>query len=171
MWSLGVLLYEIRTFAYHFTVNGSAELAERVCLGRYSAPTLRYSNDLVSMLRRLLQVNPVLRPTAQALLNLQCVKPINNQSACKPASPPFVEPGVWIEQRMHVKKAFLIRRESEYRIGRNRIRGTTRRSDHAGSRTSPITSPGNAYEVTRVAPSVENARFCVRIRQMTSTCL
>jgi NIMA (never in mitosis gene a)-related kinase len=74
MWSLGVLLYEMMTFTYPFMGNGSSDLAQRVCLGRYTLPTLPYSNDLVSIVRRLLQVSPVLRPTAQEVLTLQCVR-------------------------------------------------------------------------------------------------
>jgi NIMA (never in mitosis gene a)-related kinase len=74
MWSLGVLLYEMMTFTYPFVGRGSGDLAQRVCLGRYNPPAGQYSNDLTSIVRRLLQVNPALRPSAQDLLNLQCVK-------------------------------------------------------------------------------------------------
>jgi NIMA (never in mitosis gene a)-related kinase len=74
MWALGVLLYEMMTFSYPFVGRGNGDIAMRVCLGRYNMPSVPYSSDLVSIVRRLLQVNPGLRPTAQELLNLQCVK-------------------------------------------------------------------------------------------------
>jgi NIMA (never in mitosis gene a)-related kinase len=74
MWSLGVLLYEMMTFTYPFTGRGPGDISMRVCLGRYTLPTVPYTNELVSIVRRLLQVNPGLRPTAKELLDLQCVK-------------------------------------------------------------------------------------------------
>jgi NIMA (never in mitosis gene a)-related kinase len=74
MWSLGVLLYEMMTFAYPFVGRGSGDLAQRVCLGRYTIPPGPYSSDLISIVRRLLQVNPTARPSAQEVLNLQAVK-------------------------------------------------------------------------------------------------
>jgi serine/threonine protein kinase len=74
MWSLGVLLYEMMTYTYPFTGRGTADLAQRVCLGRYSIPSGGYSSDLVSVVRRLLQVNPVLRPTVHEILQMQCIQ-------------------------------------------------------------------------------------------------
>ncbi|OHT14954.1 AGC family protein kinase [Tritrichomonas foetus] len=73
MWSLGVLLYEMMTFTYPFTGRDQKELAQRVCLGKYTMPR-RYSPDLISVVRRLLQVNPVLRPSVDELLKMQCIK-------------------------------------------------------------------------------------------------
>ncbi|OHT15665.1 AGC family protein kinase [Tritrichomonas foetus] len=74
MWSLGILLYEMMTFSYPFVGSNTQELANRVCLGRYVLPSSRYSSDLISIVRRLLQTNPVLRPSVQDLLSMQCVK-------------------------------------------------------------------------------------------------
>ena len=73
MWSLGVLLYEMMTFTYPFTARTTQELAQRVCLGKYSIPR-GYSSDLVAIVRRLLQVNPILRPSVDELLSTQCIK-------------------------------------------------------------------------------------------------
>ena len=74
MWSLGVLLYEMMTFSFPFIGRSTQDLAQKVCMGRYSLPHGRYSNDLVSLVRRLLQTNPVLRPTVNELLESQVVK-------------------------------------------------------------------------------------------------
>ena len=73
MWSLGVLLYEMMTFTYPFTARTTQELAQRVCIGKYTAPR-GYSSDLVAIVRRLLQVNPILRPSVDELLGAQCIK-------------------------------------------------------------------------------------------------
>lgn len=74
MWSLGVLLYEMMTFTYPFMGRSTQDLAKRVCVGRYTIPQGKYSNDLISVVRRLLQVNPVLRPSVSELLDSQVVK-------------------------------------------------------------------------------------------------
>lgn len=74
MWSLGILLYEMMTFSYPFIGSDAQDLANRVCLGKFILPSRRYSNDLITIVRRLLQVNPLLRPSVKDLLNLQCVQ-------------------------------------------------------------------------------------------------
>lgn len=73
MWSLGVLLYEMMTFGFPFNGRTTDDLARRICLGTYVQPR-GYSADLLSIIRRLLQVNPQERPTVSDLLSLQCVK-------------------------------------------------------------------------------------------------
>lgn len=73
MWSLGILLYEMMTFSFPFTGRDQKDLAQRVCLGKYTMPQ-KYSSDLIFVLRRLLQVNPVLRPNIDELLKMQCIK-------------------------------------------------------------------------------------------------
>lgn len=73
MWSLGVLLYEIMTFTFPFLGRTTEEIARKVCMGRFSLPH-NYSADLISIVKRLLQVSPILRPTVEDLLDLQCIK-------------------------------------------------------------------------------------------------
>ena len=73
MWSLGVLLYEMMTFTYPFTGRTQRDIAQRTCAGYFPQPR-GYSSELTSILRRLLQVNPLLRPSVDELLNTQSVK-------------------------------------------------------------------------------------------------
>ena len=129
MWSLGVLLYEMMTFAFPFNGRNTDELARRICSGVYKCPT-KYSVELTSILRRLLMVNPRQRPSAQDLLNMESVKshmhllnqfqipesksaqlletikvPRNVRDVCLPSAlygkkKPIVKP---MEQRFHLK--------------------------------------------------------------------
>lgn len=73
MWSLGVLLYEMMTFSYPFTARSTQELAQRCCLGKFTPPH-GYSAELTYIVRRLLQVNPLLRPSVDELLSTRCIK-------------------------------------------------------------------------------------------------
>ena len=73
MWSLGILLHEMMTFTFPFTARSTKELAQKVCIGKFSIPK-GYSSDLISVLRRLLQVNPILRPSVDEILNLQSIQ-------------------------------------------------------------------------------------------------
>jgi len=73
MWSLGVLLYEMMTFTFPFIANNTRDLAQKVCLGKFNLPK-NYSKDLVLIVRRLLQVSPISRPSVDELLELQCIK-------------------------------------------------------------------------------------------------
>jgi NIMA (never in mitosis gene a)-related kinase len=74
MWALGVLVYQMMTFTFPFIARSNSELAHRVCLGRYSLPEEEYSGELLSIVRRLLQVSPSQRPTVDELMNLQCIR-------------------------------------------------------------------------------------------------
>jgi NIMA (never in mitosis gene a)-related kinase len=73
IWSLGVLLYEMMTFRFPFTANSQHDLQRRVCAGYYATPR-GYSSELVSVLRLLLQVNPVVRPSVAQLLANESIR-------------------------------------------------------------------------------------------------
>jgi NIMA (never in mitosis gene a)-related kinase len=91
MWSLGVLLYEMMTFTFPFNARTTDDLARRICVGHYSLPPHSYSPELVSVLRRLLQVNPASRASIDDILRLQCVR--ERLELLQPfARPPEVEP-------------------------------------------------------------------------------
>ncbi|KAK8897324.1 hypothetical protein M9Y10_015266 [Tritrichomonas musculus] len=77
MWSLGVLLYEMMTFTFPFLGRTQNELQRRICVGAYEIPKIvekMYSKELISILRRLLIVDPKRRPSVDDILNMQCVK-------------------------------------------------------------------------------------------------
>ena len=74
-WSLGVILYEMMNFSYPFLARDASDLGRKVVMGKYIMPSYtQYSPDLISVVRRLLQVNPMLRPSTEELLNMQCIK-------------------------------------------------------------------------------------------------
>jgi NIMA (never in mitosis gene a)-related kinase len=139
IWSLGVILYEMMTFAYPFNARSTTELAQRICVGRYAVPH-GYSPDLIGLLRRLLQVSPAQRPTAAELLCLQCIQtranlvipcvepgtveketdllspirvPANVYNVHLPSAAYNKRAGIVkpIEQRLHVKKGIPIRKD------------------------------------------------------------
>jgi NIMA (never in mitosis gene a)-related kinase len=139
IWSLGVILYEMMTFTYPFNARSAAELAHRICMGRYFIPH-GYSSDLVGLLRRLLQVNPAQRATAAELLRLQCIQaranlvipcvnqevmeegtgllspirvPVNFRNVHLPSAAYNKKVAIVkpIEQRLHVKKGLPIRKD------------------------------------------------------------
>lgn len=77
MWSLGVLLYEMLTFTFPFIGRTRGELQRRICVGYYELPKSTekiYSRELISIMKRLLNVNPNERPSVDDLLNTQSVK-------------------------------------------------------------------------------------------------
>ena len=75
IWSLGVILYEMMNFSYPFLARDASDLGRKVVMGKYIMPSYtQYSPDLISVVRRLLQVNPMLRPSTEELLNMQCIK-------------------------------------------------------------------------------------------------
>jgi hypothetical protein len=58
------------TFTFPISARTTDDLARRICAGHYSLPRHQYSADLVALLRRLLQVNPMLRASADDVLAL-----------------------------------------------------------------------------------------------------
>jgi serine/threonine protein kinase len=77
MWSLGVLLYEMMTFSYPFNGGSEDQLFRRICRGRYRRPR-GYSGSLLSILRRLLQLDPDQRPTVDELLLTESIESRRN---------------------------------------------------------------------------------------------
>jgi NIMA (never in mitosis gene a)-related kinase len=74
MWSLGCVIYEMAALRPPFKAQDMQGLFRKVVAGVYSEIPRYYSNELSQVIRALLQVNPMLRPTCQSLLEMNAVK-------------------------------------------------------------------------------------------------
>lgn len=63
IWSLGCVLYEMIALQPPFKADDMEELFKKVTRGIYPRIPGQYSQDLSSMVRSLLQVNPDMRPS------------------------------------------------------------------------------------------------------------
>ena len=63
IWSLGCVLYEMCELHPPFRAKNMAELYKKIITGKYKDISKHYSADLSRMVRRLLQLNPSVRPT------------------------------------------------------------------------------------------------------------
>lgn len=70
IWSLGCVLYEMAALEPPFTAKDMDSLYRKVVKGVYAPLPDSYSPDLSIMIRNLLQVNPISRPTSKRLLQL-----------------------------------------------------------------------------------------------------
>jgi serine/threonine protein kinase len=68
MFSLGVLLYELLTLRVPFDGNPANQIEARVCGGQYEPLPSNLTPELSSLVGRLLQVDPVARPTTEDVL-------------------------------------------------------------------------------------------------------
>ncbi|XP_026073343.1 serine/threonine-protein kinase Nek5 isoform X1 [Carassius auratus] len=68
IWSLGCILYELCTLRHPFEGSNLKQLVLRICRGRYSPVSQRYSSELHLLLHLLFKVSPRDRPSANSLL-------------------------------------------------------------------------------------------------------
>ncbi|XP_067301236.1 serine/threonine-protein kinase Nek5 isoform X2 [Pseudorasbora parva] len=68
IWSLGCVLYELCTLRHPFEGSNLKQLVLKICRGRYSPVSQRYSDDLRLLLNQLFKVSPRDRPSANSLL-------------------------------------------------------------------------------------------------------
>jgi serine/threonine protein kinase len=69
IWSLGCVLYECTTLKPPFLADDMSGLYKKVLKGMYPKIPTQFSNDLSNMLRMLLQISPICRPTCGICLN------------------------------------------------------------------------------------------------------
>ena len=65
IWSLGCILYEMATYKTPFRATDMKALYDKVLKGMYPRIPATYSNELSNVIRALVQVSPMIRPTAE----------------------------------------------------------------------------------------------------------
>ncbi|KAF6717091.1 Serine/threonine-protein kinase Nek2 [Oryzias melastigma] len=70
IWSLGCLLYELCALSPPFTAYNQKELAEKIREGKFRRIPFRYSEELNSLISRMLNLKDYLRPSVESIL--QC---------------------------------------------------------------------------------------------------
>ncbi|XP_051264031.1 serine/threonine-protein kinase Nek2 [Dicentrarchus labrax] len=68
IWSLGCLLYELCALSPPFTAYNQKDLAEKIRQGKYRRIPYRYSEDLNTLLSKMLNLKDYLRPSVESIL-------------------------------------------------------------------------------------------------------
>ncbi|XP_077073294.1 serine/threonine-protein kinase Nek5 [Siphateles boraxobius] len=68
IWSLGCVLYELCTLRHPFEGSNLKQLVLRICRGRYSPVSQRYTDELRLLLNQLFKISPRDRPSVNTLL-------------------------------------------------------------------------------------------------------
>lgn len=88
IWSLGCVLYELCALQPAFKSKDMKELYAKVTKGKFSGIPSMYSNDLLCVIKSMLQVKPALRPSCEQLLEMPIVKRnINTEEYSENTSP------------------------------------------------------------------------------------
>ena len=74
IWALGVLLYEMMTFRMPFNATSFASLSLKIIKGFYQTPPSSYSNDLIDLVKKCLNMDPKKRPSAENILKLPFIQ-------------------------------------------------------------------------------------------------
>jgi NIMA (never in mitosis gene a)-related kinase len=78
IWSLGCVIYEMAALDPPFTASDMQSLFKKITKGDYPSLPHIYSENLSSVLKRLLQLNPVNRPTCDKILEFSPVQKFKN---------------------------------------------------------------------------------------------
>nr|XP_057913043.1 serine/threonine-protein kinase Nek2 [Doryrhamphus excisus] len=74
IWSLGCLLYELCALSPPFTACNQKELAVKIREGKFSRIPFRYSEELNTLLKRMLNLKDYLRPSVESILQSSLLK-------------------------------------------------------------------------------------------------
>lgn len=74
IWSVGCVIYEMAALRPPFMANDMKGLYDKVTRGIFPPIPSSYSQDLASVISSMLQVNPVLRPSCQKILDMEIVR-------------------------------------------------------------------------------------------------
>ena len=92
IWSLGCVVYEMAALDPPFTAVDMQSLFKKITKGDYPAIPHIYSENLSKILKSLLQVNPVLRPSSDKILEFPSVQRFKNMNpASEQVSPDLLK--------------------------------------------------------------------------------
>ncbi|TNN76156.1 Serine/threonine-protein kinase Nek2 [Liparis tanakae] len=75
IWSLGCLLYELCALSPPFTAHNQKELAEKIREGKFRRIPFRYSEELNTLLCKMLNLKDYLRPSVESILQSSLLAP------------------------------------------------------------------------------------------------
>ena len=87
IWSLGCVVYELTALKPPFLAKNMNELYSKVTAGKYPNIPGHFSKDLSKVLDKCLQVNPMLRPSAQELARMPELGLVDSKLQQVPESP------------------------------------------------------------------------------------
>ncbi|XP_040904816.1 NIMA-related kinase 12 [Toxotes jaculatrix] len=74
IWALGCLLYEICALRPPFAASNLLSLLYKITQGEYNPVPNMYSDNISSLIKRMLRLNPENRPSAACILSIACVR-------------------------------------------------------------------------------------------------
>lgn len=80
IWSLGCVIYELAALRPPFMAKDMNGLFQKVTKGVFPNIPSRYSGELYFLISKMLTVDPLLRPSADALLELEILKKHRSQN-------------------------------------------------------------------------------------------
>ena len=91
IWSLGCVLYEMCALKPPFMADSMKGLYRKIAKGEYPSIPVKYSDELITMIKMLLQINPTARPTCDQILETAGVK-VHLGETLQKLEPPKDEP-------------------------------------------------------------------------------